>query len=134
MSILLPIPSDHRARRLVQLYAGLALYGFSSGLMIAGALGLNPWDVLHQGLNRKTGISIGLCTIGVGIFVLLLWIPLKQRPGLGTISNAILVGVGVDISLVFLPSPDDVGWQAAFLIAGVVLNGVATGLYIGAGL
>lgn len=134
MSLLLPVPSDHRVRRLVQLYVGLALYGFSTALLVAGALGLDPWDVLHQGLSRKTNISIGLCTIGVGVVVLLLWIPLKQRPGLGTVSNAVLVGFGVDAALAILPDPGNVGWQSAYLVSGVLLNGLATGLYIGAGL
>ena len=134
MSLLLPIPSDERARRLVQLYVGLALYGVSTALLVAANLGLDPWDVLHQGASRQTGISIGFCTIVIGVGVLLLWIPLRQRPGLGTVSNAILVGLAVDASLYLLPAPDDVPVQATFLILGVLLNGVATGMYIGAGL
>ena len=133
MSILLPLPRDQMARRLIHLYLGLALYGFSTGLLVDAGLGLGPWDVLHQGLAERTGVSIGVCTIAVGVLVLLLWIPLKQRPGLGTISNAILVGIGVDLSLLILPSPEELPWQVAFMLAGVVLNGAATGLYIGAG-
>ena len=134
MSLLLPVPADARARRLVQLYLGLALYGFSSALLVEAALGLNPWDVLHQGLSRQTGISIGTATIAVGVVVLLLWIPLRQRPGLGTVSNAILIGLAVDASLAALPEPPRGAWPWAFLLAGIVLNGVATGAYIGAGL
>lgn len=134
MSLLLPVPRDYLLRRLLQLYLGLALYGFSTALLVVGALGLDPWDVLHQGLSERTDISIGLCTIGVGVLVLLLWIPLKQRPGLGTVSNAILVGVAVDIALALLPDAETTPWQIVYLVGGVVLNGMATGLYIGAGL
>ena len=134
MSLLLPVPADARSRRLIQLYAGLALYGFSSALLVEAALGLDSWDVLHQGLSRQTGVSIGTCTIAVGVVVLLLWIPLRQRPGLGTVSNAILIGLAVDGSLAFFPAPPNVAWQWGFLLSGIVLNGVATGAYIGAGL
>ena len=134
MSILLPLPSDRIVRRLVQLYLGLALYGFSTALLVQATLGLSPWDVLHQGLAERTGLSIGTCTIGVGVLVLLLWIPLRQKPGLGTISNAILVGVAVDASLRFVPEPEEWVVQALFIVAGVVLNGMATGFYIGAGM
>ena len=118
----------------MQLYAGLALYGFSSALMVEAALGLNPWDVLHQGLSRVTDVSIGLWTIAVGVAVLFLWIPLRQRPGLGTISNAIVIGLIVDASLVFLPTLESLPWRAGLLALGIALNGMATGLYIGAGL
>ncbi len=118
----------------MQLYTGLALYGFSSALMVEAALGLNPWDVLHQGLSRVTDVSIGLWTIAVGVAVLFLWIPLRQRPGLGTISNAIVIGLVVDASLAFLPTLESVLWRAGLLALGIALNGMATGLYIGAGL
>lgn len=102
--------------------------------MIRGDLGLNPWDVLHQGLSTITGVSIGNCTIGVGVAVLLLWIPLRQRPGLGTVSNAILIGVAVDLSLLVLPEVSHLAGRIALLGVGIVGNGLATGLYIGAGL
>ena len=134
MSLLLPVPADARGRRLTQLYVGLALYGFSSALLVKAALGLDPWDVLHQGLSRQTGASIGTWTIAVGVAVLLLWIPLRQRPGLGTVSNAILIGLAIDASLALIPGPSNQTWQWAFLLTGIVLNGVATGAYIGAGL
>ncbi|MDQ4143042.1 MAG: hypothetical protein M3198_04720 [Actinomycetota bacterium] len=134
MSLLLPVPTDARPRRLVQLYAGLALYGLSSALLVEARLGLDPWDVLHQGASRRSGISIGICTVIIGMIVLLLWIPLRQRPGLGTVSNAILVGLAVDASLELLSAPDHAAWQWGFLVSGVVLNGIATGMYIGAGL
>jgi uncharacterized membrane protein YczE len=134
MSVVLPVPRDARARRVGQLYVGLVAYGFSSALMVEAALGLNPWDVLHQGISRLTGVSIGLCTVAVGVTVLLLWVPLRQRAGLGTLSNAIVIGLVVDASLALLPDLQSVAWRSGFLAAGILLNGMATGLYIGAGL
>jgi uncharacterized membrane protein YczE len=120
------------ARRLVQLYVGLTLYGFSMGLMVESALGLDPWDVFHQGLERRTPLSFGTVTIITGAAVLLLWIPLRQRPGLGTVSNVFVIGVAVDAAIHWLPSPDNLAVRAAFLVGGVVLNAVAGGMYIGA--
>ena len=134
MSLLAPIPADGRTRRMIQLLFGLLLYGFSAGLLIEAALGIDPWDVFHQGLANKTGITIGTVTILVGIIVLLGWIPLKQRPGLGTIANAVIIGLAMDGSLNLLPTPDHIAWRVIFLIAGIALGGIATGLYIGAGM
>jgi len=127
-------PAPRPVRRLVQLYAGLALYGFSDALLVLAALGLDPWDVLHQGLARHTGIAIGTWTIIVGAAVLLLWIPLRQWPGLGTASNVVVIGLMVNLTLAEVPVPH--GWplRVLTLLAGVVLNGIATGCYIGAGL
>lgn len=119
-------------RRLVQLYAGLTLYGFSMALMIRAELGLDPWDVFHQGLAERTGWSFGVVTIVVGAAVLLLWWPMRQRPGLGTVSNVFVIGIAVDASLRWLPAPEAWGWRAAFVVSGVVLNAVAGGAYIGA--
>ncbi|MGC4895928.1 YczE/YyaS/YitT family protein [Micromonospora sp. DT31] len=125
----------HRpARRLTQLYVGLVLYGLSMALMIRSELGLDPWDVFHQGLARQTGLSFGTVTIAVGALVLLLWVPLRQRPGLGTISNVVVVGLVVDATLAVLPPGDSLPVRAAMLLAGIVANGAATGLYLGAGL
>lgn len=123
---------DHATSRLVRLFAGLTLYGFSDALMVRSGLGLSPWDVLHQGLSRQTGLSIGTWVILVGVVVLLLWIPLRQRPGIGTISNVIVIGLAMDASLALLATPSGYPVRIAVLVAGVVLNGVATGLYIGA--
>jgi uncharacterized membrane protein YczE len=120
------------ARRMVQLYLGLLLYGTSMALMIEAELGLDPWDVFHQGLSRVTGLSFGRVVIGVGAVVLLLWIPLRQRPGLGTISNVIVLGLAVDAAVALLPAPAPLPARVGFLAGGVVLNGVATGMYIGA--
>ena len=123
---------DRLPRRLVQLYAGLVLYGTSMALMIESRLGLDPWDVFHQGLSRRTGLSIGTVTIGVGALVLLLWIPLRRRPGVGTVSNVIVIGLVVDATLALLPTVSPLAARIGFMVAGVVLNGVATGLYLGA--
>lgn len=118
----------------MQLAAGLVLYGFSDALMVLGGLGVGPWNVLHQGLARRTGLSIGTWTILVGAAVLLLWIPLRQRPGIGTLSNVVVIGLAVDATLALVAVPQGLPARWAYLLAGVVLNGVATGCYIGAGL
>nr|WP_230885682.1 hypothetical protein [Streptomyces spinoverrucosus] len=122
----------HLIRRLIQLYAGLSLYGASSALLVKSGLGLEPWNVLHQGLAERTGLSIGTVLIIVGAAVLLLWIPLRQRPGLGTVSNVIVIGVVMDGALAVLPEAHTLPVQVPLMLAGVVLNGVATGLYIAA--
>jgi uncharacterized membrane protein YczE len=119
-------------RRLVQLYAGLVLYGFSMALMIEAALGLNPWDVLHEGLAARVPLTFGQVTIAVGALVLLAWIPLRQRPGFGTVSNVVVIGLAVDAALALLPAPDSLAVRAGWLAAGIVLNAVATAAYIGA--
>nr|WP_229887153.1 hypothetical protein [Streptomyces olivaceoviridis] len=125
-------PGRHLGRRLVQLYAGLALYGASSALLVAAGLGLEPWNVLHQGLAELTGLSIGVVSIIVGAAVLLLWIPLRQRPGLGTVSNVFVVGLAMDGTLALLPDAHSLTARVPLLVAGIVLNGAATGLYIAA--
>ena len=121
-------------RRLASLYGGLVLFGVSVALMLSARLGLDPWDVFHQGLARRTGLPIGWIVNGTGVLVLLLWIPLRQRPGIGTVSNVIVVGLVVDAALPLLPQPRAMAVRAAFLAAGILANAVATGLYIGAGL
>ncbi|MFI6090003.1 YitT family protein [Streptomyces sp. NPDC051218] len=128
-----PKPSrPHLTRRLIQLYAGLALYGASSGLLVVAGLGLEPWNVLHQGLAELTGMSIGVVSIFIGAAVLLLWIPLRQRPGLGTVSNVFVVGLAMDGTLALMPEAHGLGARIPLLMAGIVLNGLATGLYIAA--
>ncbi|MEV2253590.1 hypothetical protein AB0I94_23920 [Streptomyces sp. NPDC050147] len=122
----------HLARRLIQLYVGLALYGASSGLLVVAGLGLEPWNVLHQGLAELTGMSIGVVSIFIGAAVLLLWIPLRQRPGLGTVSNVFVVGLAMDGTLALMPEVHALSARVPLLVAGIVLNGVATGLYIAA--
>jgi uncharacterized membrane protein YczE len=119
-------------RRLVQLYVGLILFGFSVALVVRSSLGNAPWDVLHEGLARNSDIGTGTWAIIVSGFVLLLWIPLRQRPGLGTISNAIVVGLVMDVTFALIAEPGALGVRLAFLLGGVLLNGMATGMYIGA--
>ena len=121
-------------RRLLQLFAGLLLYGISDSMLLLAGLGVDPWDVLHQGLARRTGLATGTWVIIVGAAVLLLWIPLRQRPGIGTLCNVVLIGVVIDAVLATVAPPHSLPVRAAVMLAGVGLNGVATGLYIGAGL
>ena len=118
-------------RRLAQLYAGLALYGLSMALLVRAGLGVMPWDVLHQGISRTVGGSLGVVSIVVGALVLLLWVPLRQRPGVGTVSNVLVIGLAVDASLAVLPSVDAMAARVALVALGVVLNAVATAAYIG---
>ena len=129
--LLVPPP---RLRRLTQLYAGLVLYGLSDALMLLAGLGVDPWDVLHQGLSRRLGLGVGTWAIIVGAVVLALWVPLRQRPGFGTLSNVIVVGAVIDLCMATIPAPHGLTLRTIFLLSGVGLNGVATGAYIGAGL
>jgi len=121
-------------RRLIQLFTGLVLYGISDSMLLLAGLGVDPWDVLHQGLARRTSVPVGTWAIIVGVVVLLLWIPLRQRPGIGTLCNVVVVGAVIDAVLATISPPHSLPVQAAVMVSGVVLNGVATGLYIGAGL
>lgn len=121
-------------RRLLALYTGLWMYGFSMAVMIRAGLGLDPWDVFHQGVARHVPISFGTVTALTGAAVLLAWIPLRQRPGLGTVSNVVVIAVAVDNALGWLPHPHQPAVRVAAMIAAVALNAVATVLYIGAGM
>jgi len=121
-------------RRLINLFLGLTLFGVSCAMIVASGLGLGPWDVFHQGLSAQVGISLGWVVVAVGAVVLLLWIPLRQRPGLGTISNAIVIGLVIDATLTVLSQPASMAARVLLLLGGVLFSGVATGLYIGAGL
>ena len=130
-----PMPLRYRwLRRLVQLQAGLVLYGVSMAMFIRADLGLDPWDVFHQGVSERTGLRFGWVVFLVSVAVLLLWVPLRQRPGIGTISNAIVVGLAVEGGLVLIPAPDAIWLRVVLLAGAIVLNGVATGAYIGAAL
>ncbi|MEU9704899.1 hypothetical protein [Streptomyces sp. NPDC047981] len=126
------LAARHLPRRLTQLYVGLALYGISSALLVRGGLGLEPWGVLHQGLAERTGLTIGVVSIIVGAAVLLLWIPIRQKPGLGTVSNVFVIGVAMDGTLALVPEVQAFAVRIPLLALGIVLNGVATGLYIAA--
>ncbi|WP_431922865.1 YczE/YyaS/YitT family protein [Nonomuraea jabiensis] len=120
--------------RLVRLYGGLALYGTGIGLQVESGLGNDPWDVFHQGLALRTGLSIGTVIIGIGALVLLLWIPLKQKPGLGTVSNVVFLGLFADGAIFLLPTPSHLVLQSLYVVLGVVAVALATVLYIGAGM
>ena len=121
-------------RRGVQLLGGLTIFGFSLGLMLEAHLGLGSWDVLHQGIAERLGVGIGWVVIGVGAVTLAAWLALGERAGVGTVANVVLVGIAVDASVAVLSTPATLPVRIAFLLAGIVLNAVATGLYIGAGL
>ena len=127
-------PADRRGQRFARLLLGLVLYGISTGLLVLAGLGLAPWDVLHQGLSRTFGLQVGTWTIVVSGVVLLGWIPLRQRVGVGTLSNAVVVGLVTNAVLDFAPAPHGLLARAGTMLGAVALNGVATGLYIGAGL
>ncbi len=118
-------------RRLPQLLAGLTLYGVSMGMMIRSGLGLDPWDVLHEALAERTGLTFGTVTALIGLLVLLCWIPLRQRPGVGTVANIVVIAVAVDLTLALLVRPEPLAARIALMVFGVVLNGLATAAYIG---
>jgi len=119
-------------RRLPQLFVGLVLYGVSLGMMVRGNLGLAPWDVLHSGLIRHLPITLGQAVVLMSFVVLLLWIPLREVPGLGTVSNALVVGFAADGTLALLDRPDALVARVALMIGGVLLCGLASAMYIGA--
>ncbi|WP_079032051.1 membrane protein YczE [Streptomyces specialis] len=119
-------------RRLVQLYGGLVLYGVSGAMLVRAGLGLDPWDVFHQGGAERTGLSMGMVLNLTGLLVLLLWIPLRQRPGLGTISNVLVIGTAMDLTLAVFPGVGALAARVPLMLGGVVLNGMATGLYLAA--
>lgn len=133
-ALVAPAARDRLGRRLIQLVIGLVLYGVSLALLVLAHLGIDPWDVFQQGLALHTGIPIGTWVILVSMAVLCLWIPLRQRPGLGTLLNVLVVGTIMDLILAHVAPPTTLGARIAALLLGVSLNGVATGLYIGAGL
>lgn len=119
-------------RRIAQLLVGLFLYGIAIAMMVRAGIGVAPWDVLTQGLNRQTGISFGVLTIIIGAVVLLLWIPIRQKPGVGTVLNVLLIGPAADVGLAVIPQQHEPVLQALLFAAGLALLAVATGLYIGA--
>ncbi|WP_422745264.1 YczE/YyaS/YitT family protein [Micromonospora sp. WMMD754] len=124
--------STKMSARVVRLLAGLTLFGVSVALMVRADLGLASWDVLHQGLAARTGLPMGLLVNAVALLVLLLWIPLRQRPGIGTVANVTLVGLALDATLALVPPLDPLAGRIGLLVAGILLNGLATALYLGA--
>ena len=120
-------------RRLLQLYVGLSLYGLSTAMFIRSDLGADPWNVFHIGVAKLLEMDIGTVIILTGVLVLLLWIPLRLRPGLGTISNVIAIGLAADVALTFIPAIDSLVARSLLLVSAVIVNALATGMYIGAG-
>ena len=120
------------ARRIAQLLVGVFLYGIGIAVLVRSALGAAPWDVLTQGITRHVPLSFGVVTTIVSAIVLLLWIPIRQRPGIGTIVNAVLVGPSADVGFRFIPVGEGLGQQAMLFTTGLVVLSAATGLYIGA--
>jgi uncharacterized membrane protein YczE len=118
--------------RLVRLLVGLFLYGFTMAMMVESTLGLDPWDVFHEGLANHVPLTFGQVVIVVGAFVLLLWIPLRQRPGIGTVLNVVVIGLAADFGIALIAQPDNLWLRGALLVGGVVGNGFAGALYIGA--
>lgn len=133
-SLLQPVPADRRPRRFAQLLVGLVLYGVTMGLMVRAVLGLDPWDVFHVGVALHVPLTLGTVIICASVVVLLLWIPLRQRPGIGTLLNAVVIGLATDATLALVPPVESLGWRIPFLVAGIVGNALAGALYIGAGL
>lgn len=125
-------PGRGLPRRVGQLFAGLVLYGVSMAFMVESRLGLTSWDVFHQGVSKATGLSFGWVVILAGIPILLLWIPLRQKPGFGTIANLVVIGLVVDAALAVLAPGDSMAMRVTYLVVGILLNGVATGMYLGA--
>lgn len=121
-------------RRLIQLHLGLCLFGFALALMVRATLGLDPWNVFQQGLTGLTGLTLGQVSIAIGVVVMLAWIPLRQKPGYGTLANILVIGLTVDASLAVLPVFEGLWLRAALMVAGVVLNAVGCAAYIGAGM
>jgi uncharacterized membrane protein YczE len=132
LSPLQQLRAPRMPRRLTQLMVGLTLYGVSLAMMVESHLGLDPWDVLHDGVARGLPLSFGTVVIVVGALVLLLWWPLRQMPGLGTVANVVVIGVVCDLALAALEQPTSLAGRSSLLIAGIVLNAVAGALYIGA--
>jgi uncharacterized membrane protein YczE len=122
------------AEKLARCITGLAFFGFGITLFLRANLGLAPWDIFHKGLSEKFGISIGLVIQGVGLLLLVLWIPLRQRPGVGTILNAVEIGLVVNLTKPLIGEPVQLVIRALMVIAGVLVVGIGSALYIGAGL
>lgn len=134
LTLLSPPRGPGLGRRFAGLLIGLVLFGLGIGLMLQSGLGVPPWDVLHQGLAESFGLTVGLWSIIVSVLVLLAWIPLREPYGVGTLLNAVIIGVVIDLSGVLIPVPTRLPLRVILLVAGIGLIGFASGLYIGAGL
>ena len=133
-SLFIPVRGENLTRRLIQLNAGLVLFGVGIGLMLRSGLGVPPWDVLHQGLAIQFGLTIGLWSVIVSFALLILWLPLKERFGIGTILNAVIIGLMIDVTAALIPEAINLMMGGLMLTAGILLVGLASGLYIGSNL
>jgi uncharacterized membrane protein YczE len=124
---------DRPAERAARLLAGLVLFGLAMAVLVKADLGLDPWNVFQQGVAEQTGLTLGQVTVIVSLLLLALWVPLGQRPGLGTIANALIVGPVLDVGIAILPAPGGLAAQVAYMVAAIAGTAVATGLYVGAG-
>lgn len=127
------MPFDRLGERIVRLLGGLVLFGFALALLVKAHLGLDPWNVFNQGISLHTGLTLGTITVITSLLLLLVWIPLRQRPGLGTIANALVVGPALDVGLALFPTPETLVWRIVFLAASLPLIAIASGLYLGVG-
>ncbi|WP_199849669.1 YitT family protein [Blastococcus sp. Marseille-P5729] len=132
--VFLPVPADRWPRRAIQLFTGLSLFGIGMAMQVRAAFGLDPWNVLHEGLAKRTGLSFGTVLVIVGLLVIALWIPLRQRLGIGTIANAVWVGIAADLTLWVVPPSELLAIRIPEIVFGVAGVGFAGALYIGAGL
>ncbi|HEU4321403.1 MAG TPA: hypothetical protein VFS66_15140 [Acidimicrobiia bacterium] len=130
----IPVSGRNLRRRLVQLVVGLVLFGIGIGMMLQSNWGLPPWDVLHQGLAEQFGLTVGVWSIIISALVLLAWLPLHERYGIGTLLNAIIIGVIIDLAAFAIPAPESLTWRILLNLGGILLIGVASGMYIGANL
>ncbi|MGF1617815.1 MAG: YitT family protein [Acidimicrobiia bacterium] len=131
-SLYIPTKGPRLTRRVVQLVIGLIAFGFGIALMLQSRLGVPPWDVLHQGLAERFGLTVGIWSVIISAVVLLLWLPLREPYGLGTLLNAIIIGVAIDGFALVIPEPDAMAWRITLLVIGILIIGLASGLYIGA--
>ena len=128
------LPKDRLGQRIARCLAGLTLFGFGISCFLTADLGVAPWDVFHQGLSKRTGIPIGIIIEIAGVFILLLWIPLRERLGMGTLLNAIQIGLVVFLIGDHLPHTDALAWRCGYVVAGLLSIAIGSGFYIGAGL
>lgn len=128
----IPITGPQLGRRMVQLVFGLIVFGFGIALMLQSGLGVPPWDVLHQGLAERFGLTVGIWSIIVSVFVLALWVPIREPYGIGTLLNAVIIGLAIDGFALIVPIPEAMAWRIVLLVVGIVIIGLASGMYIGA--
>lgn len=131
-SLLIPVRGPRLVRRFINLILGLILFGAGIGLMLQSRLGVPPWDVLHQGLVNHLGLTIGTWSIITSVIVLIGWLPLREPYGVGTLLNAVIIGIAIDLSALVIPEPEAMVWRILLMATGILIIGFASGLYIGA--